>query len=240
MKKLGEYSKEEQVSLRMVICPDTVDPHIEYFLRCCDARGVDPFSNQMYLQVRNNKGKPRPAVAMTIDGARMQASRTGEYAGSDEPEYNSEDEKFPQWCRSTVYRMVDKERCAFTSKVRWDEFKPDPPNDFQWKAKPYHMLAKVGEMQALRKAFPESVSADSDEYADESKGAHETKKELSAAHDISEQQWSQAVKAFADKGVASAQMLVFVKKATAQDVTNEDMDQLRAWYEEITRAEVTP
>ncbi len=251
--KLADYSKEDQRSLREIICDGAADPHIEYFLRCCTARKVDPFANLMYLQVRTYKGKSRPAVAMTIDGARMQASRTGQYAGSDEPEYDGEEGEQPKWCRATVYRMVGKEKGAFTAKIRWKEFVPAPPNDFQWKAKPYHMLGKSAEMQALRRAFPESVSDQSDEdfgdydsvsgpIAEQPKTDAEALSEKPKAP--SPQQWQMAVKAFEGFKLTADDMLKKVGKETLTSgdysgVTDEDMETLRSWYAELERGEQT-
>lgn len=235
MKLLAEYSAAEQHALRNEVCPEADDNQINYFLRVCHAKGVDPFSGLLYMQLRRNSktGKTKAAVSATIDGARSAASRTGKYAGSDEPEYDSEESKTPKWCRVTVYRMVGDAKCAYSAKCRWDEFVPAAPNDFQWRGKPYHMLGKVTEMQALRKAFPELVSgAGEDDYEVEVEDAPAAEKE---APKVSPVEWMNAVNAFAKLAKSSTDLLAHVKKEAITDLTPEDMDTLRAWYDELTR-----
>ncbi len=242
MKTLADLSKEEQASLRDVVCQDCSDAHINYYLQVCASQSVNPFSGQLYLTVRSTKGKLRPIVASSIDGARAKASRCDGYAGSDEPEYDSEDQPTPKWCRSTVYRMVHGERCPFTSKLRWEEFKPAPPNDFQWKAKPYHMLAKCAEMASLRKAFPEAVqSGGEEEYTDESGTESVGKKaeDATSAPVPLAARWANALSAFKPYSVDEKALLAYVKKSQVKDLTAEDFDTLHHWYEELQR-EVTP
>ncbi len=234
MKLLAEYAVTEQHALRNEVCPEATDDQINYFLRVCNAKGVDPFSGLLYMQLRKNSrtGKFKAGISATIDGSRTAAARTGFYAGSDEPEFDSEENKFPKWCRVTVHRMVKGERCAFSAKCRWEEFKPSAPNDFQWNSKPYHMLAKVTEMQALRKAFPELVSgANEDDYEAESDAVST---DLPPA--VNPAEWMNAVKAFGALGILEAGLLAKIGVTSSTEATPEHMDQLRIWYDELNRA----
>lgn len=234
MKLVSEHSPAEQKALRDNVCPASTDDQINYFLRVCEAKRVDPFSGLLYLQKRSSKGVVKLSVNPTIDCSRAAAARSGAYAGSDEPEYDSEENPKPKWCKVTVYRTQKGLRCAYTAKCRWDEFKPDPPNDFQWNAKPYHMLGKVTEMQALRKAFPETVSgANEDDYelevedADVATPEREEKGRLAV-------EWSNAVKAFAPYGKTEADLLLYLG-VVREKVTGDDMERLRLWFEEQRR-----
>lgn len=253
---IKDLSAEEQRSLRETVCNGASDPHIDYYLRCCKARGVDPFSGQMYLQVRTSHGKLRPAVAMTIDGARMQASRSEGYAGADDIEYDNEDAERPLWARATVWRFVKKERYPFTAKVRWREFCPPPPADTMWKVKPYHMLGKVAEMQALRRAFPEAVydmstDEDHDTVIDEAPVAVETKPgelpkagvkpvKQEAPDRPTPTQWSNALKAFVVLGKTQEDIWKKIGVEAYARVTMEHMDILHGWYDELEREQVPP
>ncbi len=241
MKFLSDYSQTEQNALRNEVCPKANDDHINYFLRVCEAKGVDPFSGLLYLQIRMNKGAAKAGVSPTIDGARAAAARTGAYAGSDEPEYDNEESKAPRWCRVTVYRMVKDERCAFTAKVRWEEYKPSPPNDFQWNSKPYHMLGKCAEMLALRKGFPELVSgAGEDDYEIE---AEPTQTQGDASQEAKVRlavEWVKAVQAFAAIGQKEVDILAHLGKVTGSLVTKEQFNQdhidiLNTWYDVLQR-----
>lgn len=240
MKSLADYTKSEQAALRTEICTDASDDQINYFLRVCEAKAVDPFSGLLYMQRRlvSKTGKWKCSIQPTVDGSRAAAARTGLYAGSDEPEVDNEDADHPTWCRVTVYRMVKGERCAYTAKCRWREFVPQAPNDFQWKARPYHMLAKVTEVQALRKAFPESVPAvGEDDYDDEVETDDKAKDKDQAEKARLAVEWSNAVKAFQAVKKTEADMLDKLGVLTKDKVTLEHMEQLRTWYEELTRSE---
>ncbi len=237
MKFLADYSTSEQSALRIEICPDATDDQINYLLRVCHARGVDPFSGLLYMQRRFNSKtqKWKCSVSPTVDGSRAAAARTGFYAGSDEPEFDSEDGANPNWCRVTVYRTVKGERCAFTAKCRWREFVPSAPNDFQWKAKPYHMLSKVTEVQALRKAFPESVpAAGEDDYSDEVETPSETQTPDQQAKARVAIEWTNAVRAFSALGQEEADLLAYLNKKREQ-ISEEDMEALRLHYENLQR-----
>lgn len=239
MKLLKDYSASEQTALKNEICPDATDDQINYFLRVCEAKAVDPFSGLLYMQLRmNNKTKRmRAMVQPTVDGSRAAAARTNYYAGSDEPEFDNDDADHPNWCRVTVYRMVKGERCAFSAKCRWKEFVPQAPNDFQWRSKPYHMLGKVTEVQALRKAFPETVSAsnedESDTIVDDGQPpAPEDKIPAALAAE-----WANAVQAFADLGKKESDLVAYLNVAK-HEVTREHLDNLRTWYNDLaTEAE---
>lgn len=233
MKFLADYSAPEQAALRGEVCPDCTDDQVNYFLRVCDGKGVDPFSGLLYLQKRMTKGRAKCSVSPTIDGARSAAARTGFYAGSDEPEYDSEETKYPKWCRVTVYRIVKGERCAYTSKLRWEEFKPKPPNDFQWNDKPYHMLAKCAEMSSLRKAFPELVSGTGEDDYDSGESDSEPQSNQAEKAKLAVE-WSNAVKAFESLGKKEADLLAHIK-VTRDNLTSEHLDSLREWYETLIR-----
>ncbi len=236
MKFLTEYSATEQVALRTEICPDATDDQINYYLRVAQSRGVDPFSGLLYMQRRFNKqaNKWKCSVQPTVDGSRFFAARAGEYAGSDEPEFDSEDGDTPKWCRVTVYRQIKGSRCAFTAKCRFKEFVPAPPNDFQWKSKPYHMLSKVTEVQALRKGFPESVpAAGEDDYDDEivSEPAQSQEDKDRARLAV---EWSNAVRAFEELGKKESDLKAYLKEVFGDDtISSEKIDSLRIWYEEL-------
>jgi hypothetical protein len=96
----------------------------------------------------------------SIDGYRLIADRTGHYAGSSEPIYDTTQATHPGWAKVTVYKLVGGEARPFTATVRWEEYvqqyKGAPSR--MWKKMPYGMLGKCGEALALRKAFPQELS----------------------------------------------------------------------------------
>ncbi|MEB5773074.1 phage recombination protein Bet [Aeromonas caviae] len=157
--------------------PDSVVMAIDY----CKARGLDILLKPVHLvpmQVTDARTKekvwrdvPMPGIGMY----RIQADRSGNYAGADEPVFGPDvTEEFqdpynqsakikvtyPQWCKYTVYKMVNGQRVAFHALERWKENyatqsgKTECPNAM-WRKRPYAQLAKCTEAQALRKAWPE-------------------------------------------------------------------------------------
>jgi len=136
----------------------------------CKARELDPLKKPVHI-VQTWDSKSRRQVETIWPGIalhRIEASRTGEYAGHDEPELGPmvkrqlgglADFEFPEYCKFTVYRLVGGKRCAWTSVVYWLEAyarkgKDAAPNAM-WAKRPRGQLEKCAESAALRAAFPE-------------------------------------------------------------------------------------
>lgn len=157
--------------------PDSVVMAIDY----CRARKLDIMLKPVHLvpmQVTDARSKQKVWRDVPIPGIgmyRIQADRSGNYAGADEPEFGPDvTEEFPDpwnqgqfvtvtypaWCKYTVYKIVSGHRVAFSSKELWKEnyatqsSKTTAPNAM-WKKRSYGQLAKCAEAQALRKAWPE-------------------------------------------------------------------------------------
>lgn len=175
--------------------PDGVILALSY----CKARRLDPFKRQVHI-VPIYDSKKRAEVETVWPGIaehRTTATRTGTYAGMDAPEYGPsitktfkgrakagygqdaewKDEEvevtFPEWCRVTVYRMVQGVRVPFPGpRVMWLEYynkkgrASDVPNE-QWGRRPFYMIEKCAEAGALRRAFPEELG---DEFTVEEVG----------------------------------------------------------------------
>lgn len=157
--------------------PDSIIMAVDY----CKARKLDIMLKPVHLvpmQVTDARTKekiwrdvPMPGIGMY----RIQADRSGNYAGADEPEfgptitqefpdpYNAGKTirvSYPEWCKYTVYKFVNGQRVAYIAKEYWIEnyatqsSKTECPNAM-WKKRPYAQLAKCTEAQALRKGWPE-------------------------------------------------------------------------------------
>jgi phage recombination protein Bet len=109
-----------------------------------------------------------------IGELRTTAFRTGQYAGRDEaalgdtlvlPTGGESEIEYPEWCRVTLYRLVQGQRIAFAGpKVYWRETyatnrrDSDMPNDM-WATRPFGQLEKCAEAAALRATFPEEIGS---------------------------------------------------------------------------------
>jgi phage recombination protein Bet len=155
--------------------PESVIMAVDY----CQARNLDVMLKPVHLvpmSVKNAqtgnfewRDVPMPGVGLY----RIQADRSGTYAGSDEPEFGpsvtqefksksgkSISVTYPEWCKYTVYKLIGDRLVAFTAKEYWIENyategkDSDAPNAM-WKKRVFGQLAKCAEAQALRKAWPE-------------------------------------------------------------------------------------
>lgn len=133
------------------------------FLHSCRQLGLDPLLRQAYWIRRSGKG----ALQVGIDGFRAIAERSGTYAGAESLEfrgqmewaYNGATVIVPEIARATIWKIVGGHKSAFVGEAYWSEFVPSERDAFMWAKMPRHMLGKVAEAQALRRAFPAQLGA---------------------------------------------------------------------------------
>ncbi|HDR2404897.1 TPA: phage recombination protein Bet [Enterobacter asburiae] len=162
-------------ALKNSIYPGAKDESVMMALDYCRARQLDPLLKPVHLvpmsvkDSRTGKSEWRDVVMPGIGLYRIQADRSGDYAGAREPEFGPDvtqtltgvEVTFPQWCKYTVYkRMPSGEIVEFSAKEYWIENYATGGRDTtapnaMWKKRPYGQLAKCAEAQALRKAWPE-------------------------------------------------------------------------------------
>lgn len=156
-------------------------------LSYCKARNLDPFKRPVHIVPMwdAQRGAMVETVWPGISELRTTAARTKGYAGCDEAEFGPEKTQtfkgrmkkqggwedieatvtYPEWCRLTVYRIIDGARCKFVGpKARWEETfatigKSGVPNQM-WQDRPEGQLEKCAEAAALRRAFPEELGND--------------------------------------------------------------------------------
>jgi phage recombination protein Bet len=159
------YTLAEISMLRGMQGKDPAPPvEMAQFLLAAKALDLNPLIRECYWIRRSGKG----AMQVGIDGFRKRASKTREYAGSDEAifrgvvELKVENEtiRVPEQASVVVWRIVQGRKCAFTGTARWSEFYPGSGTNGQmYRTKPYLMLAKDAEAQALRKGFSDAMAA---------------------------------------------------------------------------------
>jgi phage recombination protein Bet len=164
-----EYSNEQIKLLAETVAKGCDQNELAFFLQVAKLKRLDPFTGQIHVVKRwdSSLGKEKISIQTGVDGYRAIASRTGDLAGIDDPEYDSEVEEHPNWAKITVYRYGrGDEKVPYRATARWGEYvqtykdkqtgelKPNP----MWKRMPYLMLGKVAESLALRKAFPDELS----------------------------------------------------------------------------------
>lgn len=156
---VDEWTDARKDFIRRNFCAGAPDEFVQPFLALCEKRNLSPEAKHIYLVPRYDaKAKRNIYTPQTsIDGYRLIAARTGQYAGSDDPLF-AESGNRPSKATVTVYRAVAGTRCPFTASAYWSEYYPGANKSFMWDKMPHTMLAKVAESLALRKAFPEEMS----------------------------------------------------------------------------------
>lgn len=159
--ELISFNQQQIDLIRKTVAHQLNPMEFEMLMSIASRRGLDPLLNQIHAVPRGQGANRKLTMQVGIDGLRLIAARTGDYAGSDEPKFTFKDNsKLPESASVTVWRFVHNQRVPFTSTAHWDEFAPDlnSGQGFMWKKMPKTMLAKVAEAQALRKGFPGDLS----------------------------------------------------------------------------------
>lgn len=151
-----EDKKKIELIRRTVTPPNVTPDEFAMFIYQCRRTGLDPLARQIYVVKRKDKA----TIQASIDGLRLVAQRSGQYAGQDEPVFTNDKLNGLEKCVVTAYRFgPDKQRYpAAVGVAYWNEYKPMDGQDFMWKKMPHTMLAKCAEALALRKAFPQELS----------------------------------------------------------------------------------
>lgn len=152
-------------------------PVVAAFLAHCAQTQLNPLARQIYCIARKSKGQLKWQIQISIDGARLVAERSGEYAGQTTPEFTSDGVTWtqvwlspepPKAARVGVLRKSFKE--PLYAIALWDAYAVyddvwengrktgEKKPSAMWSKMGPLMLAKCAEMLALRKAFPQDLS----------------------------------------------------------------------------------
>lgn len=170
----GKLNRPQIELLKRTVAKGATDDELRLFIQVCKGANLNPFLKQVHLVKRwdSKSGQEVGAIQVGIDGFRAVAESSGQYAGNDDPTFESEKEielhateksaarkiKVPNKATAVVYKLLEGQRYAFSATARWEEYYPGPKMGFQWHQRPFLMLGKCAEALALRKAFPKLLS----------------------------------------------------------------------------------
>lgn len=157
MGELIAFDDAKRALIKKTVAKDLDQMEFDLFMAVASARGLDPVLRQIYAVKRKDGDDKKMVLQIGIDGFRLIAHRTGDYAGRDKAIFAYADDK-PVECELTVYRLVQGMKVAFTATVRWSEYYPGDKLGFMWRKMPETMLEKTCEAKALRMAFPGDLS----------------------------------------------------------------------------------
>lgn len=173
--EVAQAFNHEQIELiKRTIAKGASDDELKLFLHQCQRTGLDPFARQIYSVARREKDKAtgnyvsRMTTQVSIDGFRLVAQRSSEYAGQTPPLWCGSDGVWrdvwlhpepPAAAKVGVYRKGFSE--ALIAVARFDSYAQrftDGNLMGLWAKMPEVMIAKCAEALALRKAFPQELS----------------------------------------------------------------------------------
>jgi phage recombination protein Bet len=164
------WDTTQLAALRQIGLSDAPAGDLALFLHYAQRTGLDPFSRQIYMIGRydSRSGGNKYTIQSSIDGLRIIAQRSGEYAGQTAPVWCGDDGIWkevwlnvepPKAARIGVYRKGFSEPLyAVATTASYMPTTKDGKPSGLWSKMPDVMLAKVAEALALRKAFPNDLS----------------------------------------------------------------------------------
>lgn len=159
------FSRNQIELIKETVARGSSDDELMLFLHLAKRSGLDPFSRQIYLIERrtqvDGQWKTTRQPQTGIDGLRLTADRTGNYAPGRAPtfEYDADGHLFSATAYVCKFVRDGWREVAATAHYReYVQTKRDGAPNSMWADKPHIMLAKCAEALALRRAFPADLS----------------------------------------------------------------------------------
>ncbi len=170
IKDTSTFNENEINLIKTTICKGASDSELKLFLYQANTTGLNPLARQIYAVRRwdTKENKEVMGIQVSIDGFRLIAERTGDYAGQTAPLWCGEDGVWkdawlsdlpPTASKVGVWRTNFKEPCWGVARFSaYAQTKKDKSLTMMWAKMGDVMIAKCAEALALRKAFPQELS----------------------------------------------------------------------------------
>lgn len=155
------FEREKVELIKSQIAKDASDSELALFLYTAQRVGLDPLARQIYCIMRKDRGVEKMTIQTGIDGYRLIADRTGNYAPGRANTFEYDESGRLVSATAYVMKYVRGTWLEVSATAYWDEyvatFKDGNPMGL-WGTKPRVMLGKCAEALALRRAFPAELS----------------------------------------------------------------------------------
>ncbi len=167
--QLITFNSRERALIWSTACKDIDNQtDVDWCITFAEMTGFNPLRREIYFMVynKNDPAKRKIVPVVGIDGWRRKAEETGKYRPDDEPaKFEIKDElKNPKTnplgiesCTTKIWKKVDDDWFPTVTTVYWDEFVPIDKYGKageHWIKRGRNQIAKCGEAQNFRKAFP--------------------------------------------------------------------------------------
>jgi phage recombination protein Bet len=162
-----QYSREQIDLIKRTFAHGATDDEFQLFIMTAQRLGLRPEARQIHMVKRpaydpdTREYVQKMSIQTGIDGYRLIADRTQEYAPGRESSYVYGERGELIAATSYVKKFVRGEWHECAATAHFDEYaqkKKDGQPTQMWATKPHIMLAKCAEALALRRAFPAELS----------------------------------------------------------------------------------
>lgn len=158
-----EISRDQIDLIKRTVAKGVTDDEFQLFLYTAKRMGLDPLAKQIHAVKRWSNADSREVMSIQtgIDGYRLIADRTGNYAPGKANSYEYDENG--KVISATAYAMkfvrgAWMETSATAHMSEYAQAKKDGSFTSMWASKPHIMLGKCAEALALRRAFPAELS----------------------------------------------------------------------------------